>query len=70
MLDQARRDPERRVQKALDVETVVEVVEAMIRRPRPRRTAAAAGLGLGLGLAGLGLGLGFDTASQKPQALF
>ena len=30
------------VQKELDVETVVEVVEAMIRRPRPRRTAAAA----------------------------
>jgi len=27
----------------LDVETVVEVVEAMIRRPRPRRTATAAG---------------------------
>ena len=43
------------VQKELDVETVVEVVEAMIRRPRPRRTATAAGLGLGLGL-----GLGFQ----------
>jgi len=38
------------VQKELDVETVTEVVEAMIRRPRPRRTATAAGLGLGLGL--------------------
>ena len=55
MLDQARRDPERRAEKELDVETVVEVVEAMIRRPRPRRTATAAGLGLGLGL-----GLGFQ----------
>ena len=49
-----RNPPASDVPKELHVETVIEVVEAMIRRPRPRRTAAAAALGLGSGLAGLG----------------